>query len=71
MTAEMLVEKEMRRRGKIKAALLERFANGETIGRPRKVSKSQVLKLRSEGHTLRQTAEILGVSKTTVCKAQR
>ncbi len=54
---------------RVKAGLRRARANGAKIGRPAaKVDKEGLLELRQEGLSLRQVAERLGVSKSTVAR---
>jgi DNA invertase Pin-like site-specific DNA recombinase len=55
-------------RERVKAGLENARANGKKLGRPQKVNKREVIKLRSEGFSLREIALKLNVSKSAVHK---
>lgn len=54
---------------RVKAGLAAAKAKGKALGRPHKRNDAEILKLREAGKTVRQIAEELHISKSTVANA--
>lgn len=54
---------------RVKAGLAAAKAKGKALGRPHKRNDAEILKLRGAGKTVRQIAEVLHISKSTVAAA--
>lgn len=54
---------------RVKAGLAAAKAKGKALGRPHKRNDAEIIKLRGAGKTVRQIADELHISKSTVANA--